>query len=61
LVNMLELKPLQVTILSLGTFERYSAEKRAAGSMLGQLSPPRMNASDQAIADLVRLSQAGIK
>ena len=61
LVGMLELKALQITLLPPGTFERYSAEKRAAGAALGQIKPSHMNASDQAIADLLRLSQVGTR
>jgi hypothetical protein len=59
LENMLGLRPLMVTRLSEGTFERYYNEKKREGLELGQLRPPHMNATDAAVQDLLRLSQVG--
>jgi hypothetical protein len=56
LETMLGIRPLRVTLLKPGTFAAYYAERQAAGADLAHLKPPRMNAGDQIIADLVRLS-----
>lgn len=60
LETMLGMRPLKVTCLSQGTFERYYEEKRGEGLDLGQLRPPHMNATDLAIRDLLRLSHVGL-
>lgn len=56
LESMLEIRPLQVTSLAPGTFQRYYDEKRTAGLPLGQLRPPRINPSLEVIKDLLRLN-----
>jgi hypothetical protein len=56
LINMLEIKPLRVTLLSRGTSQRYLEEKRRTRADLAHLKPPHMNASDKIIGELVRLS-----
>lgn len=58
LESFLEAPPLQVTVLSPGTFLRYMQERQAAGADLAHLKPPHMNASDAVIADLLRASEA---
>jgi len=50
------LKPLNVSIVSKGTFQRYYEERQAAGADLGHLKPPHMNASDTMISNLLRMS-----
>ncbi len=50
------LKPLAVTIVSKGTFQRYFEERQAAGADLGHLKPPHVNASDTMIENLLRMS-----
>jgi hypothetical protein len=50
------LKPLMVTVLSKGTFSRYLEERRAAGADLAHLKPPHVNASDNLIDNLMRMS-----
>ncbi|MFC1920209.1 GH3 auxin-responsive promoter family protein [Chloroflexota bacterium] len=55
--KMLELKPVKVTILSEGTFDRYYQEKSDAGVELAYLKPPHMNARSDMIESLVRLSR----
>ena len=53
--KILGLKPLYVTILSPGAFQRYFSEKQAAGVDLAHLKPPHMKPSDKIIGDLLRL------
>jgi len=57
LVTMLEVEPLQVTLLSPGTYRAYFLEKQAAGADLAHLKPPHMNAPDGIVSDLLRLSE----
>lgn len=59
LESMLGIWPLRVTILPLGSFQRYYEEKHKAGADLAHLRPPHMNASDEVIGDLLRLSGRG--
>lgn len=56
---MLGIRPLKVTLLSRGTFERYYREKQAAGMDLAHLKPPHINAFDGVIESLLRLSRGG--
>jgi hypothetical protein len=46
-----------VTVLSAGTFARYTQEKQAAGVDLAKLKPARMKPSDVVVGDLLRLSE----
>jgi len=55
--NMIELKPIVVSLLSKGTFHRYLQEKETAGFDLAHLKPAHVNAPDAVIDDLRRLSQ----
>lgn len=57
LTSMLEVHPLEVTLLSPGTFREYFLERQAAGADLAHLKPPRMNPPDRIVSDLVRLSR----
>jgi hypothetical protein len=52
LETMAGLKPLRVTYLPSGSFDRYVEVRRRAGADLGQLKPLHMNASDTAIMEL---------
>lgn len=54
--SMLGIRPLRVTILPAGSFQRYYEKKKASGADLAHLKPPHMNASNPTIQDL--LSQA---
>lgn len=56
LETMLEIRPLKTTLLPVGTFDLYYEEKRRQGKDLGRSVPPRMNAYDDTIADLLRLA-----
>jgi hypothetical protein len=53
LQNMLGIRPLRVTLLPAGSFQRYYERKKASGADLAQLKPPHMNASDAIIQDLL--------
>jgi len=55
--KILQLKPLRLTILSPGTFQRYMLKQQREGADLGQLKPRHMNPSDKAINDLLELSK----
>jgi len=55
--EMLEIKPVEVTTLSSGTFNRYYQEKNAAGYDLAFLKPPHTNASEEMIETLLRCSK----
>jgi hypothetical protein len=56
--NMLGLQPVRVTLLSPGTFQRYYEEKHDEGADLAHLKPPHMNASEEIITRLLRLSES---
>ncbi len=55
--KMLQLKPLRMTTLSSGTFQRYILKQQKEGADLGQLKPRHMNPSDETIDNLLRLSK----
>jgi phenylacetate-coenzyme A ligase PaaK-like adenylate-forming protein len=55
--SLIEARPLEVTILSKGTFQDYIEEKAKAGADLAHLKPPHMNAADQDIDRLLALSR----
>jgi hypothetical protein len=55
---MAGLKPLRVTYLPNGAFDRYVEGRRRAGADLGQLKPLHMNASDTAIVELTSAPSA---
>jgi len=54
--KMLQLKPLRLTTLSAGTFQRYMLKQQKEGADLGQIKPRRMNPSEETIGDLLELS-----
>jgi hypothetical protein len=58
LEGFLEVRTLRVTLLSPSTFLRYMQEQQATGADLSHLKPRHMNASDEVIASLLRLSEA---
>ncbi len=55
LSTMLGISPLEVTPLRHGTFQDYYEQKRKDGVDLPQRKPPRMNAPDHVIAELLQL------
>jgi len=56
LARMMDVRPLEVTVLRAGTYARYYEEQREGGAVLLQRKPPRMNAPDEAIDRLLRMS-----
>ena len=54
--DMAGLKPLEVTVLSKGTFRRYFEERQAAGADLAQLKPSHINPSESIIRNILRMS-----
>lgn len=55
LAVMMEVRPLEVTVLRQGTFKDYYREKQENGSELAQRRPPRMNAPDNVVEELLSL------
>jgi len=55
LSSMMDICPLRVTLLRHGTFRDYYEEKKKAGAELSQRKPPRMNAPEAAIRELLYL------
>jgi hypothetical protein len=56
-VEMLDGQPPCVTLLSRGTFGRFTSEKQAAGADLAHLKPVRMKPSGAVLGALLRLSE----
>jgi hypothetical protein len=56
LAEMMEIHPLEVTLLPHGAFNEYYRIKKESGAELTQRRPPRMNAPDYIIRDLLRQS-----
>ena len=54
--QMLGYRPLQVTLLAPGTFERYQANRQAAGVELAHLKPPHVVTRDEVIDRLLQMS-----
>ena len=55
--SMMDIHPLKVTLLRPETFKDYYAKKRETGVELFQRKPPRMNAPDDVIEELVHLGR----
>jgi hypothetical protein len=53
LAAMMEIRPLEVTELRPGAFSDYYNERQKSGAALAQRKPPRVNASDDIIAELL--------
>jgi ubiquinone/menaquinone biosynthesis C-methylase UbiE len=53
---IMETNPIRVTVLAVGTYDRYLAARQAEGVDLGHLKPPRMQPSDQIIGRLLEIS-----
>ena len=53
---MLDMRPLKVTLLTSGTFQRYLEGKQKEGAELAHLKPPHMNPSDSIVAELIKMS-----
>ncbi len=57
--SMIQKRALEVTLLKPGTFQAYQAAMAAAGKDLAHLKPPHMNASEESIYLLTKLSGNG--
>lgn len=55
--GFIQKKTLEVTVLAAGTFSAYQVEKASSGADLAHLKPAHMNASDEVIDQLIRLSE----
>ena len=53
--SMMDIYPLEVTLLPPGTFANYYDRKMEAGAELSQRKPPRINAPEDVISELLRL------
>lgn len=53
LEDMLHFRPLELTPLPEGTFQRYMLQQQAAGDDSAQLKPPQLDASDEVISKLL--------
>ncbi|MBI4268067.1 MAG: GH3 auxin-responsive promoter family protein, partial [Chloroflexi bacterium] len=60
LATMVEIHPLQVTVLRRGSFMEYGIARQESGAELAQQKPPRMNASDDVIRELTSLEKQRI-
>jgi len=58
LESMLGIRPLRVTLIPAGSFQRYYEKKKASGADLAHLKPPHMNASDAVIQALLSQAQS---
>jgi hypothetical protein len=56
LAAMMEIRPLELTLLRQGTFKDYYREKQENGSELAKRRPPRMNAPDNVVEELLGLA-----
>jgi len=56
LEGMLRIRPLKVTPLTAGSFQRYHEEMKRQDADLARLKPPHMNASDTIMKTLLNLS-----
>ena len=57
LTAMMEIHPLEVTVLPSGAFREFYRRKQEDGADLAQSRPPRMNASDAIIGELTGLAE----
>ncbi len=52
LEKLIDFKPIKVTLLPAGIFEKYKDERRAEGKDLAQLKPPHINPPEKVLASL---------
>lgn len=57
LEDMLGIRPLEVTLLPSGTWDRYYDNRLRQGLELHDLVPPRMNSSESDVSELVNLAR----
>ncbi len=56
--TILGYRPLRVTLLPRGTFQRYMRRQQAAGADLAHLKPPHLNAPDTVIEQLIAVANS---
>ena len=61
LQEMLAIRPLRIAVIEPGTFRAYASDRRARGVDLDGQSVPRINATDEAIAELMLTSRSIIE
>ncbi|HEY87167.1 MAG TPA: GH3 auxin-responsive promoter family protein [Dehalococcoidia bacterium] len=61
IASYLGLQPVRVTLLSPGTFQRYTEEKQKEGANLDHLRPPHINPQEAVVRHLLQLSAIGNK
>ena len=54
----MNVQPVRVTLLSPGTFRRYTEEKAKEGADIAHIKPPHINATEALIQHVLRLSEA---
>jgi len=59
LATMMEIRPLEVTVLPSGTFRDFYRRRQENGAALAQSRPPRMNAPDDIINELTDIKKEG--
>jgi hypothetical protein len=52
LENLIDFKPIKVTLLPMGAFNNYKLRQQASGSSLAHLRPPHINPSDNVLSQL---------
>jgi hypothetical protein len=57
LEDMLGIRPLEITLLPSGTWDRYYDDRLKQGLQLHDLVPPRMNSTEADVTDLVKLAK----
>ncbi len=61
LEDMLGIRPLAITLLPVGTWDRYYDNRLRQGLELHYLVPPRMNSSESDVSELVTLARNGVQ
>jgi len=56
LETMIELRPVRITVIPSGSFQRYYQEMKENGADLAHLKPPHMNAADDIIKSLLKIA-----
>ena len=57
LATMMDVHPLEVTVLPSGTFNNFYQQRQENGADLVQSRPPRMNAPDDVISELTGVKE----
>jgi hypothetical protein len=60
LESMLDITPLRLRFLPVGTFTRYAQLREAEGADVGHLKPPHMQPSDEVVDTMLCLAQDGV-